>query len=51
MTTAIVVVVLALLAVGIVIDELLRLRKWLNKAPPNPKDHEPPSNPMPPKQI
>jgi hypothetical protein len=33
MGTAIV-VVLALLAVGIVIDQLFRLRNWLNRPPP-----------------
>jgi hypothetical protein len=38
MGTAIIVAVLALAAVGIVIDRLLWLRKWLNKPP----DHEPP---------
>jgi hypothetical protein len=34
MGTAIV-VVLALLAVGMVIDQLFRLRKWLNRSPPS----------------
>lgn len=40
-TTAIV-VTLALLSIGIVIDRLFWLRKWLNKAPPGPEDPEPP---------
>ena len=42
-TTVIVliVVVLALVGIGIVADELIRLRKWLNKAP-EPEVHEPP---------
>ncbi|WP_264062764.1 hypothetical protein [Mycobacterium angelicum] len=33
MTTAIVVTVLALLALGIVINGLLRLKRWLNDSP------------------
>jgi hypothetical protein len=44
MATAIIVAVLALAAVGIVIDRLLWLRKWLNKpasGPENHEDHEP----------
>jgi hypothetical protein len=32
--TAAIVVVLALLGVGIVVDQLFRLRNWLNKPPP-----------------
>jgi len=40
--TTVIVIVLALLAVGIVVDQLFRLRKWLNQAPPKPKDLEPP---------
>ena len=40
-TTAIV-IVLALLGVGIVIDQLFRLRNWLKKSPPRPEDQEPP---------
>lgn len=34
MGTAIVVVLLALVGVGIVIDQLLRLKAWLDKPPP-----------------
>ncbi|MCV6987047.1 hypothetical protein H7H78_16975 [Mycobacterium shinjukuense] len=34
MTTAIVVTSLVLLGLGIVVNELLRLRKWLKDAPP-----------------
>ena len=33
-TTAIVVVILVLLGLGIVINGLLRLRRWLNNVPP-----------------
>ncbi len=40
--TTVILIVLALLAVGIVIDQLFRLRKWLNQTPPKPGDHEPP---------
>lgn len=36
-----VVVVLMLLGVGIVIDQLFRLRNWLNKAPPTGEVREP----------
>jgi hypothetical protein len=36
MTTIIVVTVLGLLALGIVINPLLRLRKWLKNSPPLP---------------
>jgi len=32
--TAIVVTLLVLLAVGIVVNQLLRLRKWLRRPPP-----------------
>ena len=41
--TTVIVIVLALLALGIVIDQLFRLRNWLNQAPPQPKDDEPPA--------
>jgi hypothetical protein len=34
--TAIIVTLLVLLAVGTVVDQLLRLRKWLNR-PPSPR--------------
>jgi hypothetical protein len=34
MTTAIVVTTLVLLGLGIVINGLLRLKRWLNNAPP-----------------
>lgn len=37
-----VVVMLIVLAIGIVADQLLRLRKWLQKPPPNPDVQEPP---------
>jgi hypothetical protein len=37
-----IVVVLGFLGVGIVIDQLLRLRKWLNKSPPSAEVQEPP---------
>jgi hypothetical protein len=40
--TAAIVVVLTLLGVGIVIDQLFRLRNWLNKPPPSPDDHDTP---------
>jgi hypothetical protein len=33
-TTAIVVTTLALLGIGIVINALLRLKRWLNNSPP-----------------
>ncbi|MGH3555422.1 MAG: hypothetical protein ACRDT5_23110 [Mycobacterium sp.] len=41
MTTAIV-LMLILLGVGIVVDQLLRLRKWLQNAPPDSEAQEPP---------
>ncbi len=34
-TTAIVVATLALLGIGIVVNELLRLRRWLKNSPPS----------------
>ena len=40
--TAVAVTLLVLLAVGIVVDQLLRLRKWLNR-PPSREDPEPPA--------
>lgn len=43
MSTAIFVAV-ALVAVGIVVDQLLRLRRWLNKSPPGQELQEPPSS-------
>jgi hypothetical protein len=40
-TTAIVVTTLVLLALGIVINQLLRLRKWLNNSPSSaPSDND-----------
>jgi hypothetical protein len=36
MTTVIVVTVLGLLALGIVINQLLRLKRWLKNSPPLP---------------
>jgi hypothetical protein len=41
MSAAIVVVVI-LLGIGIVVDQLLRLRKWLQKSPPGQDAQEPP---------
>ena len=41
MWTAIIVAVVAMAAVGIVVDQLFRLRAWLNKPPP---EREPPSD-------
>jgi hypothetical protein len=35
-------VVLMLLGIGIVVDQLLRLRKWLQKSPPGQDADEPP---------
>jgi len=41
MTTAIVVTTLGLLGLGIVVNELLRLKKWLKNSPAsNPVDDE-----------
>jgi hypothetical protein len=40
--TAVIVVVLILLGVGIVVAPLLRLREWLRQSPPGPKPQEPP---------
>jgi hypothetical protein len=38
-TTAIVVTTLVLLGIGIVVNELLRLKRWLKNSPPNePRD-------------
>ena len=42
MGTAVAVTLLVLLAVGLVVDQLLRLRKWLNR-PPSREDPEPPA--------
>jgi hypothetical protein len=39
-----IVVVLILLAVGIVVESLLRLRKWLQNSPPLPRPKEPPED-------
>ncbi|AKN15852.1 hypothetical protein MHAE_09650 [Mycobacterium haemophilum DSM 44634] len=40
-TTAIVVTTLALLGIGIVINQLLRLRNWLKNSPPGePSDEQ-----------
>jgi hypothetical protein len=38
---AVIVVLLSLLAIGIVVESLLRLRKWLNNSPPG-HDVQPP---------
>jgi hypothetical protein len=40
--SAVIVVVLMLLGIGIVIDQLLRLRKWLQKPPPGQDVQKPP---------
>jgi hypothetical protein len=40
--SAAIVVVLILLAIGIVVESLLRLRKWLQKSPPFPGPQKPP---------
>jgi hypothetical protein len=40
--TAAIVVILVLLAIGIVVDSLLRLRRWLQKSPPGPQAQQPP---------
>ncbi|MCV7050354.1 hypothetical protein H7H82_07025 [Mycobacterium heidelbergense] len=48
MSTAIVVaivVVLMLLGIGMVVNQLIRLKKWLNAAPP---DHAPGDDALPP---
>jgi hypothetical protein len=40
-TTAIVVTTLVLLGIGIVVNELLRLKKWLKNSPPSqPADQQ-----------
>jgi hypothetical protein len=39
--SAAIVVVLMLLGIGIVVDQLLRLRKWLQKSPPGQDVQEP----------
>ena len=41
-TTAIVVTLVLLLGIGIVVNELLRLRKWLKNPPKSEKAAEPP---------
>jgi hypothetical protein len=41
--TAAIVVILALLAIGIVVESLLRLRNWLNNSPPG-HDVQPPAD-------
>ena len=47
-TTAIVVTTLALLGIGIVVNELLRLKRWLKNSPPiqpaDPPAAEPPED-------
>jgi hypothetical protein len=40
--SAAIVVVLILVGIGIVVDQLLRLRKWLQKSPPGQDVQEPP---------
>ncbi len=41
MTAAIILVILVLLGLGIVINGLLRLRRWLNDSPPGGQADEP----------
>jgi hypothetical protein len=40
--SAAIVVVLILLGIGIVVDQLFRLKKWLQKSPPSQDVQEPP---------
>jgi hypothetical protein len=40
--SAAIVVIAILLAIGIVVESLLRLRKWLQKSPPGPQAQQPP---------
>jgi hypothetical protein len=40
--SAAIVVVLILLGIGIVVDQLFRLKKWLQKSPPSHDVQEPP---------
>ncbi|WP_165759404.1 hypothetical protein [Mycobacterium decipiens] len=42
MATAIVVTLVVLLGIGIVVNELLRLKKWLKNSPPDEQTAEPP---------
>jgi hypothetical protein len=47
-STAIVVVIVAtlmLLGIGMVVNQLLRLRKWLNQSPPDQAPGDPPEQP------
>jgi len=43
-TTAIIVVTLMLLGLGIVINGLIRLRNWLNDSPPGEETVDPPDH-------
>jgi hypothetical protein len=45
-TTAIVVTTLALLGIGIVVNELLRLKRWLKNSPPIAPPDEDPAEPL-----
>ena len=45
MTTVIVVTVLGLLGLGIVINQLLRLKSWLKNSPPLPPPYQDPADP------
>jgi hypothetical protein len=38
-----IVVISILLAIGIVVESLVRLRKWLQKSPPGPQAQQPPN--------
>ncbi|WP_188112914.1 hypothetical protein [Mycobacterium simiae] len=42
--TAVIVVTLAIVGIGIVINELLRLRSWLKSSPPHGDDAESPED-------
>jgi hypothetical protein len=44
-TTAIVVTTLVLLGIGIVVNELLRLKRWLKNSPPSAPPDEDPEEP------
>jgi hypothetical protein len=44
-TTAIIVVTLVLLALGIVINQLFRLRDWMKNSPPLPPPEDDPPEP------
>ena len=43
--TTVIVVTLVLLGIGIVFNELLRLKRWLKRPPPSGEDAEPSESP------